>query len=284
MRRLRRFLISVCAAGLFLAAVASAGQADHGGNLWSGQWTTNTGGVGFYLMSASGVENAKREKRHPELWDKLPCKSGPQFYRGGYGTGKVIACGTTTRLRGRWQGNANPDDRGSFDITISSTDPLEFKGTAKPDGGAPFAYTGAFKQHFGGDGCCDSVQQAADREEAALEWAKSQLGSTAWSWRCQAFVQVAYRAPSGFRTANEAAAKLGLRRSPVTAAPPGSLLYFKTITGVTAKFGHVGLSLGGGKMISSLGKVAISSVTPGSKWDRAYVGWVRAPASWPGRR
>lgn len=265
----------------------SAVYADHGVNFWSGQWTTNTGGVGFYLMSESGVENAKRETRRIELWDKLPCKSGPQFYRGGYGTGKVIACGTTTRLRGRWQGNGNRNDKGSFDITISSTDPLEFKGTAKPDGGVPFAYTGSFKQHFGGDGCCSDATpepSSTARADAAVEWARSQLGSDAWSGRCQALVQVAYKAPSGYRTANEAASKLNVHRGPVTAAPVGALLYFKSIRGVTSKYGHVGLNLGGGKMISALSKVTITPTTAGTSWSRAYIGWATAPAAWPGRR
>jgi cell wall-associated NlpC family hydrolase len=125
---------------------------------------------------------------------------------------------------------------------------------------------------------------ASARAKAAVAWARSQLGSERWFGRCQSFVQRAYGAPGGaFRTANDAAAKLGVRKRPLTDAPIGALVYFRTIPGVTAKTGHVGIYVGGGKIISALGTVRITGAAPGSVWHRAYAGWVEAPASWPGR-
>jgi cell wall-associated NlpC family hydrolase len=125
---------------------------------------------------------------------------------------------------------------------------------------------------------------ASARAQSAIAWAKSQLGSTKWAFRCQLFVQRAYGAPpTGFTTANDAAGKLGVRKRPLADAPIGALVYFKTIPGVTARTGHVGIYIGGGKIISALGTVKITGMAPGSVWHRSYAGWVQPPASWPGR-
>ena len=123
----------------------------------------------------------------------------------------------------------------------------------------------------------------AVRARSAIAWAKSQLGEEKWAFRCQAFVQRAYGANAGFRTANDAAAKLGVRKRPLGDAPIGALVYFNGVRGVSALTGHVGIYLGDGKMISALGKVTITKITPGSVWQRNYKGWVVPPASWPGR-
>ena len=154
MRQLRWVLAGGGSALTLALLSAGSASADHGRNFWAGQWTTNTGGVAFRLMDASEIANAKQERRAPELFNKLPCKTGPQFYRGGYGSGKVIACGTRTKVSGRWLSNSKPNDKGSFTIKIIDTDPLKFSGTAKPDGGAGFPYTGTWKMHFDGDRCC----------------------------------------------------------------------------------------------------------------------------------
>lgn len=142
----------------FSAGPASGFEQRHGPNFWAGQWTTSTGGVAFRVLDENDIKIARTEQRHALLYDRLPCKDGPQFYRGGYtgsNRGKVIACGTSASLNGRWSSNDISTDNGSFTIAITSRHPLKFSGTATPDGGRPFKWTGSWDRHFGGDGCCD---------------------------------------------------------------------------------------------------------------------------------
>jgi hypothetical protein len=139
------------------SAFASAG-AQH---LWSGIWRTSTGKLAWRSMSESEIESAKTEPDHAALYDKLRCKSSPTFYRGGYtggsDSGKVLACGTASQLWGRWLSDTQPGNAGSYAIHISSLQPLEFEGTATPDGGKPFTWTGTWISHFAGDGGSETV-------------------------------------------------------------------------------------------------------------------------------
>lgn len=47
--------------------------------------------------------------------------------------------------------------------------------------------------------------------------------------------------------------------------------------------GHVGLSLGRGRMLSALDVVRTTDVAGVRYWREAYLGWSRAPRKWPGR-
>lgn len=116
----------------------------------------------------------------------------------------------------------------------------------------------------------------------ALEWAQSQRGSKIWSWHCQRFVEEAYGTRQRFKTAASAARALKLTRSSVTNAPRGALIYFAADT-VNRRFGHVGISLGDGRMISALDRVRVSNVARSGYWRSRYLGWAQAPADWPGR-
>jgi hypothetical protein len=121
-----------------------------------------------------------------------------------------------------------------------------------------------------------------DHRQAALEWARSQRHLTKWSWRCERFVEEAYGTRDKFDTAKQAAAKLKLHRGPITDAPPGALVYFRADR-ANRGFGHVGLSLGRGRMISALAKVTVTDVAQSRYWKSLYVGWAAAPVEWPGR-
>jgi hypothetical protein len=68
----------------------------------------------------------------------------------------------------------------------------------------------------------------------------------------------------------------------VTQVPPGKLLLFAPDS-VNRGFGHVGISLGGGRMISALNGVEVTNISSSPYWSRLYRGWASAPASWPGR-
>jgi hypothetical protein len=181
-------LLWLTLAGAWPATTAVAAS-SHGPNLWSGQWNTSTGGLGFRLMTASDISVAKTEAQHKQLYDQLPC-NGPQYYRGGYfnstDAGKVLACGTPMRLQGRWVSNNDPTNHGSFDIAIDTIDvslvadsgiagdderatpasPLAFDGVYTPDGKAfDHRWTGQWSSDFGGDGCCPD-QDAKNRADA----------------------------------------------------------------------------------------------------------------------
>jgi hypothetical protein len=155
--------VSVCA-----AVFVSASGGSHGKNLWAGKWNTSTGSLSLRLLNPDEVETAKSGSDSTELWNKLPCKSGPQFYRGAYATGqgdkgKVLGCGTPTQLQARFLSTGKfRGAAGSFSIRISDRSPLSFTGTYREDSGGSGPYTGTWSNHFGGDNCCTGGSNAYD--------------------------------------------------------------------------------------------------------------------------
>lgn len=124
-----------------------------------------------------------------------------------------------------------------------------------------------------------------DRSAGALKWALERAGSKDYALWCLRFVANAYNAQkSGFRTAQEAAERLGLRNSGGSAAsaPAGALLFFRYIGADGANYGHVGLSLGNGRMISALTTVKIETIDQVKYWRENYLGWAFPPPEWPG--
>jgi cell wall-associated NlpC family hydrolase len=127
------------------------------------------------------------------------------------------------------------------------------------------------------------------KAKAAVAWARGQLGSEAWAGKCEAFVERAYGVPPGrgFRSALAASKALDLHTSPLAEAPAGAVLYFDPSRNCTAArpgYGHAGLSLGGGKMISALGRVTVTDAARTATWRNAYIGWAYPPTAWPGRK
>jgi NlpC/P60 family len=116
----------------------------------------------------------------------------------------------------------------------------------------------------------------------ALQWSQTQLGSTIWAYRCERFVEEAYGTRNIYASAWEAAKHIGLHREPIERAPVGSLVYFGP-DAANRGFGHVGLSLGGGRMLSALEAVGVTDVKQNRYWSSLYRGWAYPPASWPGR-
>jgi len=156
---------ALAATGAWLiTGISSAGPSNHGPELWAGQWTTSTGGVAWRAFNEQDLRIAKTGKDATELFNKLPCKNGPRFYRGGYTAGddrgKIMGCGTPTNMRGRWRSNVGGQfQNGSYEIHISSRNPVKFKGTFRQDDGVTGAYTGTWASHFDGDGCCTAKEQ-----------------------------------------------------------------------------------------------------------------------------
>jgi hypothetical protein len=117
---------------------------------------------------------------------------------------------------------------------------------------------------------------------AALRWASSQQGQRRWAWRCERFVEEAYGTRAKFATAAAAATTLALHHGAPADAPAGSLMYFAADR-YNRHWGHTGLSVGHGRMISALTTVQTTNVARSAYWRRLYLGWADAPASWPGR-
>ncbi len=124
-----------------------------------------------------------------------------------------------------------------------------------------------------------------ERAARALQWALKQVGREDYALWCLRFAANAYNAPSaGYPTAQSAADALDLRGrggSPAS-APAGSLVFFH-VAGVRGQsYGHVGLSLGDGRMVSALATVRIDRIKDVALWRENYLGWAWAPAAWPG--
>ena len=118
--------------------------------------------------------------------------------------------------------------------------------------------------------------------ETALAWARTMLRNAHFAGYCQRFVEEAHGTRGRFKTAASAARKLNPRNGSPRSAPAGTLMFFRA-SDVNHGYGHVGLSLGDGRMISALKTVSVTDVAGSRYWKDAYLGWADAPAAWPGR-
>jgi cell wall-associated NlpC family hydrolase len=124
------------------------------------------------------------------------------------------------------------------------------------------------------------------RGTRAIAWALAQQGRTDYSGWCLRFVAHAYGQSTYRPTATIAANELRPRdgRLRASKAPAGSLVWFHWIdphNGVN--YGHVGISLGDGRMVDALSTVRIDRIDGSPFWRSRYRGWTPAPISWPGR-
>ncbi|MEA2301477.1 MAG: hypothetical protein QOE44_2012, partial [Solirubrobacteraceae bacterium] len=145
-------LLGVCLA----VFVAGAGAADPE-NVFSGNWTTNTGSVSFRVVSAAEGSAALVAD------GGRACSSPTVYYRGTYSdpgprTGEVVGCtvGGPTHLVGRYVGDASTDKGSAGDIDIVFISPSSFNGTYTQVSSESqlLPYVGSFTSHFAGDGCC----------------------------------------------------------------------------------------------------------------------------------
>lgn len=123
---------------------------------------------------------------------------------------------------------------------------------------------------------------AGEGQATAVAWARTQLGSAIWAWRCERFVEESFGTRYIYPSAAIAAQHLPLRTSSPDGAPVGALIFFGPDSSNDG-YGHVGLSLGAGKMISALATVQITNITKSRYWSTLYRGWAYPPVSWPGR-
>jgi hypothetical protein len=116
----------------------------------------------------------------------------------------------------------------------------------------------------------------------ALNWAAGQQTSTFWSYRAERFVEEAFGTRGQFSSARDAARHLHIHRGSPRRAPRGSLMLFGGDT-INRGLGHIGLSDGGGKMISALTSVRYTDIAASPYWKDLYLGWAAVPPKWPGR-
>jgi cell wall-associated NlpC family hydrolase len=123
--------------------------------------------------------------------------------------------------------------------------------------------------------------------EKALAWAKEQVGSDAYAFRCLAFVEDAYEIANqieifGGSTAAESAGEYGTQTEP-SIPPEGVFVFydsFGTLFNTYKNWGHVGLSLGDGSVVHAWDKVRIDDYLSVEKlqgaagWTQpSYLGW-----------
>jgi len=123
------------------------------------------------------------------------------------------------------------------------------------------------------------------RAERAIAWAMGEVGSETYYGLGLRFVADAYGGQNFPRSATILANALGPREGdlPPRNAPPGALLWFNLGDEDRGRNdGHVGISLGDGRMIHTFAKVRIDDVDKSQRWLSRYRGWTPAPEDWPG--
>lgn len=134
------------------------------------------------------------------------------------------------------------------------------------------------KQRWSLQGVDLSSETASPGIETAISWAQAQMnaGNTSYSYWCLKFIGDAFRQGginnAGYSTATQAGNSLITSTS--TNPPRGAVVFwdwYGTINGVYANYGHVGISLGNGKVIhADYNGIKITGL---SLSGRTYRGW-----------
>ncbi|RTE47667.1 GH25 family lysozyme [Actinobaculum sp. 352] len=111
----------------------------------------------------------------------------------------------------------------------------------------------------------------------AVDWAQSMIGKRQYAGMCERFVRTAYGYPAAYRTAMlayEASKKAGTIHMDTT--PPVGVPVFWRLQGVPA--GHVALSIGGGRAISTSGEdgssgIQVIRIANYQPRHSTYLGW-----------
>jgi hypothetical protein len=131
-----------------------------------------------------------------------------------------------------------------------------------------------------------SAAEDGGRAERAIAWAMEQIGKESYNGLGLRFAADAYGGTRFPRSATILANLLGPREGdrPAGAAPFGALMWFTAGDADRGRNdGHVGISLGDGRMISAQRKVQVDEVDSSRWWHTRYRGWTPAPEQWAGR-
>ena len=200
---------------------------------------------------------------------RVRCRVGSSGQKRVNVSGNAFAAGPRLFLRAKAQRFTGPRPRGY-------TDPRRAQNSADgPALGLPLPPVGI----GGGD-------DDGGRAQRALDWAYGKLGSTEYLGLGLRFVAFAYAARAFPRSATILANALGPLDGdqPPRRAPRGALMWFSLgDPNIGRNDGHVGISLGDGRMIHALGAVEVSDVGRSRWWRSRYRGWSAAPDAWLGR-
>lgn len=125
---------------------------------------------------------------------------------------------------------------------------------------------------------CPTPSPSASKAENALKWANARIGETGWNGWCEKFVENAYGTTGRYASA---IAHYNAVRGQVktTGTPPKGAIAFYAAAAVNGGYGHVMISRGDGKYVTTAAKVKVVDKNwPGAK----YLGWY-IPTAWPGR-
>lgn len=177
-------------------------------------------------------------------------------------------------VRDRWQGQV-----------------ISWNRWARTTGGRYIAdiYLNAKKDGYPKCGAAAPKPSVSKKAQRAADWARARISDTEtnltpdrmWSGWCELFAEVAYGTRGRYPSARDNyKAQRAAGRIRTTGTPPVGALVFYDLT----EYGHVGISLGDGYVVSTQGyntpkKVARHTV----KGMGGYLGWSEAPTSWPGR-
>jgi len=135
---------------------------------------------------------------------------------------------------------------------------------------------------------------ADTREDRAVDWANSQIGSDNYDFRCGQFVANAYgRQGIGYNSALELRDHLAAvgQIHPDTDYPKGALVFSMSDYDIQdgKHQGHVMISRGDGSFVSGGASPSFGTghtVQVANSWNPSigatYLGWAFAPADWPG--
>lgn len=140
------------------------------------------------------------------------------------------------------------------------------------------------------------ASSTSTREQQAIAWAESQVGSDLWSGYCDRFVAAAFgRTASGYPSALahwQALDSSGSTHRGDQSVPAGALAFFGP-SSYNYDLGHVMLSVGNGRFVSTdvytksgsgaAFVVNYTTIAWMNQWSGPYLGWAWADSSWPGR-
>lgn len=128
---------------------------------------------------------------------------------------------------------------------------------------------------------------SSTREQNAVTWATGQVGTTAYEWKCELFVENAFGTSGRYASAiadYNAMNSGGAIHAGDWNVPTGALAFFGA-TSLNGNSGHVMLSLGNGQFISSSvgGHVGYTTIPLFQASSGPYLGWSYADSAWAGR-
>ncbi|MEI2779625.1 MAG: hypothetical protein V9G19_27440 [Tetrasphaera sp.] len=126
----------------------------------------------------------------------------------------------------------------------------------------------------------------SSREDRAVAWANSMVGSQSYAFLCERFAENAYGTSGRYGSAISAFYALqnaGMMHYNSTGIPKGALVFSRS--SADQGYGHVEVSRGDGSFVSGgMGNPTVQvTYTPVPGRGGSFLGWSYAPSNWPGR-